>query len=143
MNYFVVKPAIQGAMGNLAQVDFSIHPPIIYKAHAELYNAPESDLIFATPFFLVRDRLREHIEESGISGIEWISGEVTGSPQYEELSDDPTIPNLFFLYPVGIAEKDDIVYHTNRGFLGSEKFVSIVKKFPHRNCLFLKQARLP
>ena len=54
MKYFVIKPAVGGEMGNHAQVDFFSHSPIIYKAHAELFYAPESDIIFASPFFLVR-----------------------------------------------------------------------------------------
>ena len=140
MKYFVIKPAIAGEMGDLAEVDFSSNPPIIHKAHAELFCEPESYLIFASPFFLVRKLLRERIDESEISGIEWIDGEVTQSPQYEELSNESTIPDLFFLKPVGMAGKDDVAYHNNRGFLGSEKFVSVIKTFPHSNCLFLKPA---
>ena len=140
MKYVLIKPAIEGEMGNLAEVDFSSNPPIIHRAHAELFSEPESDLIFASPFFLVRDRLRKRIDMLGISGIEWIKGEVTGSPQYEELSDNPAIPDLSFLRPVGVAGQDDVVYHTNRGFLGSEKFVSVLKSFPHNHCLFLKPA---
>lgn len=125
MNY-VLKPMVPGEIGPNAEFDNSTWPPTVRHPDIMLDSWPQDDLLAAFPLFMVTERLKAQIEQSGLSGPSFSNMTVHANPQY-----GGPVPSLFVMQ-VSTAPADFCLAGTRLSV--SEAALQLLRRFVIDEC---------
>lgn len=134
MNYSILNPIADAELGENAEIDFSVDPRKIIKAHIYLFRFPESDIFKAYPLFVISSKFRYILEQGGITGAIYIPCEISKTPDYDEASQRIDLPDLFCLEPSGTDGLDDIIFHSEIEIKVSNRFLSKLQEVSSMFC---------
>lgn len=67
--YSYREPEVSGGFWEKAQLDSTVHPPIVKKLHFEFSGWLGDDIIETFPCFIVTEALKNKLEIDGLTGI--------------------------------------------------------------------------
>ncbi len=123
---YILKPMVPGEIGPNAEFDNSAWPPTVHRPDILLDSWPQDDLLAAFPLFMVTERLKAQIEQSGLSGPSFSSMTVHANPQYGGLA-----PNLFVMQ-LSTASADFCLAGTRLSV--SEAALQLLRRFVIDEC---------
>lgn len=131
---YYIEAEVAGRLGENTILDTSRHPPIIKKFHYEFMGWMGDDLIETFPGYVVTERLRMAIENSGVTGIEFDRVEISHREECLIYSGSFDWKQPFYWAKViGIFGIDDIALSKDFRMLVSEKAFQIIKSFNFKN----------
>jgi len=105
--YYYIEPEVSGGIGRSSIIDTSFHPPIVKKLNFEFDGWLGDDLIETFPCFIVSENLKNRIHQSKLTGFKFNDVEITKSDTFNELYENKTLPNFYWLQITGKAGQHD------------------------------------
>jgi hypothetical protein len=81
--YYFIAPEVAGGWGEGTEADTSVHPPLVRKLHYHFDDWLGDDLLETFPCFIVTDKLRKDIIDSGLTGVEFDNVLISRSDEFE------------------------------------------------------------
>jgi hypothetical protein len=131
MAWYVVGPEVPGGLGDDAQLDTSVHPPVVSRLHYEFEGWLGDDIAESFPCFIVTERLAEALAAAGLTGFELDDVEVTIEPQLAEFEPElvRSMPAWRWLKPVGTPFADDVWQDGSARLHVSERTLTVLQRF--------------
>jgi hypothetical protein len=124
--FYALEPEVAGRHGQRTVADRTVHPPIISRLHHIFDGCLGDEILERFPCFLVTERLRALLEESGLSGATFSDVDVEKSEQFEELYPGRALPRFFRLEPTGRALHDDFGLNADHRIVVSERALRVL-----------------
>jgi hypothetical protein len=125
MKYYIIEPEVAGGFGRNTVMDSKTHPPIVQRLHYELHGWLGDELLETFPCYIVTQRLRKSIEDTGMTGAEFAAAEITVSEQFKEIYPNRIIPDFEWLRVIGRAGTDDFGTAQDNRLVVSERVLSL------------------
>jgi hypothetical protein len=107
MKYYILEPEVAGGLGVNTILDQNTHPPIVKRLHYELDGWLGDELLATFPCYIVTQQLKAKIENTGFSGVQFDTVEITKSCQFMDIYPNRNIPDFVWLKVIGRAGVDD------------------------------------
>lgn len=127
MRYFLVAPEVAGELGDGTVMDASVHPPRVSRLHYEFTDWLGDDLLESFPCYVVTDRCRAAIEQSGFSGCTFAPMKATASDTFLELHPGRALPGVHWLKVSGTAGRDDFGLSDDHRLTVSERVLDVLE----------------
>lgn len=142
MKFYIVHPEVPGEFGEhtIEIGEKADRPPKISKLHYEFNCWPQDDFLTYLCLFIGSDRFRQALEllSPPISGVEFDTVEVSGSPEFEIVwrndrpGEDFGIWHWFKI--TGTPGIDDFGYRWRLGLVISERVLQALQKLNMKYC---------
>src|SRR4051794_25422729 len=127
MNYFFVEPEVAGGLGPDSVLDRATHPPVVKRLQYQFDGWLGDELLETFPAFIVTNRARQLIDQSGLSGAQFGEVEVSRSPQFEQLYPGRELPGFVWLQIIGIPRQDDFGTSADGRLVVSETALKLLR----------------
>lgn len=125
--FFYVEPEFAGGIGPNSELQREdgrlMATPLNYHFDGWLGDA----LLETTPFFIVTDAARQHIDEADLTGVSFSDVEVTRSDLFIDLYGDKVLPPFWWLIVAGVPEADDFGMASDLRLVVSERALSLLQ----------------
>jgi hypothetical protein len=133
MSFFVLEPEVAGGLGETTILDNTTHPPLVATLEYAFDTWLGDDLLEAFPCYIVTERLRNALDNSGFTGFGFDDVTITASDFFQETVAYPytssTLPKFYWLKVGGQAGEDDFgIHNTLRPRIPIRAKVSITPK---------------
>ena len=120
-----------GALSLDSLIDYEHEPPIVHMPILEVDFVPRDDFCDLYPIYLVSTRLKQAIEDRGLSGVQIAPLKQRKSEQYELLYPEEKVPLYWWLQPTGRACLDDFGTVPRRRLVVSDAALETIRMFNH------------
>jgi len=129
--FWIISAEPPGALSLDSKVDYKQEPPIIHDPTFEFDFVPHDDLCDSHPIYIVSLRLKQAIEDSGLSGVQIVPLKQRKSEQYQLLYPEEKVPLYWWLQPTGRACLDDFGTVPRRRLVVSDAALETIRMFNH------------
>jgi hypothetical protein len=134
MAFKKLRPEVAGGLGPDATIDNSVFPPRIRRLHYQFDGWLGDDLLETFPCFIVSSRLKEAIEQTGLSGFCFDDVHVSISEQFMDLHPGRRLPKFFWFKVTGKPGVDDFGVTAKQELVVSDKGISVLREFQVSHC---------
>ncbi|MGQ4615168.1 hypothetical protein [Nocardia sp. R7R-8] len=140
MSFYIVEPEVAGGHGPGTEYDRSPRIGSVNKLEYVFSDWLGDALVTSTPCFLVTSDLREKIESSFLTGVDFADLMVSVSPEGEELMDRP-LPEWKWLVFTGKAYLSDFGLNDDLDLVVSSKALAVLREagIEHADVVELEQ----
>jgi hypothetical protein len=139
--YFQLNPEVAGELGETTVIDNSTHPPRVSKLEYQFDGWLGDDLLEAFPSLIVTDKLRNELDQSGLTGFRFDDVAATKSPTFTELHPNLDLPKFHWLQVFGIVGSEDFALKRSGQLVVSERALELLRhhNITHADVEELKQ----
>src|SRR5688572_5915033 len=103
---YIIEPEVSGQLGETTVIDTTSHPPIVKYLHFVFHGWLGDDLLECFPIFLITERLKLKLHESGLTGFQVKDCEIEASDEFILLQPSIELPNFYWLEVTGNSSDD-------------------------------------
>lgn len=128
-----LQPHVAGQLGEMSDLDTSVHPPVAHKVHYVLDGPRVDAIVESFPVFLVERRLAAAMTDAGLTGFDVGPATVTPSEEYLAVQGDVPVPDMVWLQVRGTPEHDCWIDDTHV-LCVSERMLRLVEATGPEDC---------
>jgi len=128
MRYFLLKPAIDGELGQKTEMDYTVIPPRVIDLHYNM-DSWDGDALVVTfvDNFLLTTAAARALTQAGLTGMSFDKAHVTRSVIFREIHPGRRLPRFVWFRPNGTAGVDDFGV-SNRHLIVSKRALDLLKQ---------------
>lgn len=135
MEFYKLYPEVPGELGPNTIYDKTVIPWTLNYLHAIFDGWLGGDLLKISSCYLLTNKLKDRIEEEGLSGIlGFCEFEIELSNTYKNIYPNRSLPQLFWVQINGQTEKDDFAIDGKNKLIVSKKALDILKEYNLSDC---------
>lgn len=134
MKYYILEPEVAGGLGNNAEIDTSVHPPLVKKFHYQFDGWLGDPLLETVASYIVTKSLKKRIELAQATGCEFETVEISKSGEFIDFYPDRELPEFAWLQITGIPGRDDFGLSSKHRLVVSQRMLDIFRDEGMAHC---------
>ena len=138
-SYYVLEPEVAGDFGPATILDPSRRPPDVRVLDYEFTVWLGDDLLTTHPCFIVTDRLRDALSNSGYTGFDFDEVITSVSEDFRNVCPNTELPHFSWWKICGAPGVDDVgLTIKDQRLVVSERLIALLRQFRIEHCLIRK-----
>ncbi|MFF1482859.1 hypothetical protein ACFVYD_35855 [Streptomyces sp. NPDC058301] len=133
-HYYRLNPEVAGGFGDRAELDSTVHPPVVRRLHYEVADWLGDCLVQTFPCFLVLRAVGAALEKAGLGGFALAEAEVTEADIFQDLNPGGALPDLVWLKVSGTAGSEDFGVSSDNRLVVSERALAMLRPAGLAHC---------